>query len=89
MVGANADVITDFDKAGQGDDVIDLSGLAAAALTYKGTAAFTGINQVRINDIAGADLIVQINLSGTTAPEMEIRLSNTAIGLIAATDFLL
>ena len=61
-VGANADVITDFDDFG--DDRIDVSALFGPAMTYRHNGAFTAAGQVRINDIAGADLLVEVNTGG-------------------------
>jgi hypothetical protein len=87
VVGANADVITDFDASG--DDRIGLSELFGRAMTYRGTLAFTGAGQVRIKDIAGADLLVEVNLGGTLAADMQIRLSNTDLAAMAASDFFL
>jgi Ca2+-binding RTX toxin-like protein len=86
---ANAlrDVITDFDDFG--NDTIDLSGVSAAVLTYRGLLPFSGINQVRINDIAGPDVIVEVNLAGTPVPEMQIHLVNTFAFNMTATDFIL
>ena len=87
VVGANADIITDFDDAG--DDRIDVSALFGPAITYRHSAAFTAAGQVRINDIAGVDLIVQVNTGGTLAADVEIRLSNTTLASMAASDFVL
>lgn len=86
--GVNADRIMDFDDSGS-NDVIDLSGVSSAVLTYRGAAAFTGINQVRIVDIAGPDLLVEVNLSGSTTPEFAIRLVATTLGSMTKTDFIL
>jgi serralysin len=87
VVGAGADVITDFDDSG--NDRIDLSGLFGPAMAYRGTAAFTAVGQVRINDIAGADLLVEVNLAGTLAADMQIRLTATLLVSMAASDFFL
>jgi serralysin len=87
IVGAGADVITDFDDGG--DDRIDLSELFGPAMAYRGTAAFTAVGQVRINDIAGADLLVEVNLAGTLAADMQIRLTATNVSAMAASDFFL
>ena len=40
----------------------------AGILTYRGTAAFNGANQVRIKDISGPDPIVQVNAGGSLSP---------------------
>lgn len=85
---ANADIITDFDDGGTGDK-IDVSALFGPKMTYIGAAEFTKVGQVRVNDIAGADLIIEINLSGTLASDFAIRLKNTTIGQIGLDDFVL
>lgn len=84
---ANPDVIQDFDDAG--DDRIDVSGLFGAAMTYRHDLAFTAAGQVRINDIAGADVIVEVNTSGSLAADFAVRLSGTTLASMAAGDFLL
>ena len=86
---ANAlrDIITDFDDLG--NDRIDLSGVSAAVLTFRGVGAFTGANQVRINDIIGPDVFVEVNLGGTFAPEMQIHLVNTTAASMTVGDFIL
>jgi Ca2+-binding RTX toxin-like protein len=88
-VGANADVITDFDRAAMGDDRIDLSLLRGPALIYRHNGAFTAPGQVRILDVAGPDVIVEVNLSGNSVAEMQIRLTATTLASMAAGDFLL
>jgi serralysin len=84
--GANVDKIMDFQDSGA--DKVDLSAVFGGTLVYKGTGAFTGTGQVHINDIAGADLLVEVNLSGSTAPEMTIRLVDTTAASMAAADFI-
>jgi Ca2+-binding RTX toxin-like protein len=86
-VGANADVITDFDDFG--DDRIDLSAIFGGTLAYRHNLAFTAIGQVRINDIAGADLIVEVNTVGGLGADMQIRLTGTSLAAMAANDFIL
>lgn len=81
------DRILDFDDFG--NDRIDLSHVFAGTLVYKGAAAFTGAGQVRIADIAGPDLLVQVNLGGTLAPEMTIRLVGTTALSMSKADFIL
>jgi len=49
VVGANADIITDFDDLG--DDKIDVSALSGPPLAFRGGLAFTAAGQLRINDI--------------------------------------
>jgi hypothetical protein len=58
-------------------------------LTYIHNAFFSGIGQVRINDIAGPDVIVELNLGGTLAPDMQIRLEHTPAGVDVGGRFLL
>jgi hypothetical protein len=42
---------------------------------------------VRINDIAGPDLLVQVNTGGTLAADMQIRLTGTNLASMTASDF--
>jgi Ca2+-binding RTX toxin-like protein len=88
VVGVNADRILDFDDGDAGDR-IDVSALFGAAMTYRHNLAFTGAGQVRINDIAGADVIVEVNIGGTLAPDFSIRLVNTTLASMNASDFVL
>jgi Ca2+-binding RTX toxin-like protein len=85
--GAKIDVIKDFDDAG--NDRIDLSAVFGGTLVFKGTGAFTGIGQVHIHDIAGPDVLVEVNLSGNATPEMVIHLANTTAASMTASDFAL
>ena len=82
------DRILDFDDSG--DDLIDLSlFLGAAVLTYRGTMAFTGINQVRVAQ-SGADVLVSLNLDGNTATiESQIVLTSTMLASMSQSDFVL
>ena len=87
------DTIIDFDKAGMGDDVIDLTAIPElTAASYIGGASFTGLNQVRIQQV-GADVVVQIQTAGNGLPESEILIANVTFGSgvaqINGTDFLL
>ncbi len=68
--------------------MINLSALPGS-FTYRGTGAFNGANQVRIKDIAGPDLLVQVNTGGSLAPDMEIRLKATTVASMTQSDFLL
>jgi Ca2+-binding RTX toxin-like protein len=87
LVGANADRIYDFDDAG--NDRIDISALFGPAMVYRHGLAFTGAGQVRINDVAGADVIVEVNTGGTLAPDFAIRLVGTTLASMTASDFVL
>ena len=86
-VGAGADVILDFDDSD--DDRIDVSALFGPAMIYRHNLAFTAAGQVRINDVAGADVIVEVNTGGTLAADMQIRLTNTTLASMTGSDFLL
>jgi Ca2+-binding RTX toxin-like protein len=85
--GNLADVITDFDQAG--NDRIDLSALIGPTLQYIHNAKFTKAGQVRINDVSGADIVVEVNTSGTSGAELSIWLTKTALGSMSAADFIL
>jgi serralysin len=87
LVGANADVIKDFDDFG--NDQIDVSGLFGPAMTYRHSGAFTAAGQVRINDIAGADVIVEVNSGGSLAADFAVRLTSTALASMSVGDFIL
>ena len=47
-----------------------------------------GIGQVDIT-ASGADVLVHVNVGGTLAPDMDIRLANTTLASMAANDFIL
>ncbi|HTV68212.1 MAG TPA: calcium-binding protein [Rhizobiaceae bacterium] len=87
VVGVNADRILDFDDAG--NDRINLSALFGPAMTYRHNQAFTAPGQVRINDVAGADVIVEVNLVGTSGADFAIRLTGTTLASMTASDFVL
>ena len=86
--GAIVDVILDFDDAG--NDIINLAALSGGVLSFIGTSAFTASGQVRIRDLAGPHLLVEVNLGGTLATaEFAIRLVDTTAASMTATDFVL
>jgi serralysin len=85
--GAAIDRILDFDDAG--DDRIDLAAVYGATLVYKHDGTFTGAGQVRINDVAGEDVIVEVNLDSDATAEMQIRLVATTLASMTASDFIL
>jgi Ca2+-binding RTX toxin-like protein len=86
-VGANADVITDFDDFG--NDTVNLADVYGGTLAYRHNADFTAAGQVRINDILGVDVIVEVNIGGTLAADMQIRLTATSLASVTASDFIL
>jgi Ca2+-binding RTX toxin-like protein len=88
-VGAQADVIDDFDDFGFTGDRIDVSALFGPRMTYMHTAKFTAAGQVRINDIAGPDLIVEVNTGGSLAADFAVRLKDTTLASMNAGDFIL
>lgn len=88
VVGANRDVIFDFDDGNAGDR-IDVSALYPAVMVYCHGLAFTAAGQVRINDVAGADVIVEVNVGGTLAADFSIRLFGTTLASMNAGDFIL
>jgi Ca2+-binding RTX toxin-like protein len=86
----SGDVITDFEI---GLDRIDLSSIDAngtapgdPAFVFVGTAALTALGQIRIVD-QGSDILVQVNVSGASTPEMEILVRNVAT--LTSGDFIL
>jgi Ca2+-binding RTX toxin-like protein len=87
LANASRDIIRDFDDVG--NDTIDLSGVSAGVLAFRGILPFNGAGQVRINDIVGPDVFVEVNLGGTLAPEMQIHLTNTTAASMNAADFVL
>lgn len=90
-INANADIIKGFDGAGAAaGDTIDLVDLFAGTLTFKGTAALSGRNQVHLVN-EGTVTVVEINLTGTLVPEFEIRIEDgaTRAAAYSSVDFLL
>ncbi|HTV69240.1 MAG TPA: calcium-binding protein [Rhizobiaceae bacterium] len=84
---AKADVIKDFDDSG--NDRIDVSALFGPRMSYIHDRAFTKAGQVRINDVGGADVIVEVNVGGSLAADFSIRLTATTLSSMTATDFIL
>jgi hypothetical protein len=72
-----------------GNDRIDVSGLFGPKMQYIHAAAFTKAGQVRINDVVGPDVIVEVNTGGSLAADFAIRLSKTALSSMSAGDFIL
>ena len=87
--GTTVDTIMDFDHAGKGNDTIDVSALFGPKMAYIHAAAFTKAGQVRINDIAGADVIVEVNTGGSLAADFSVRLKRVALAAMTASDFVL
>ncbi|CAN7448123.1 beta strand repeat-containing protein [Devosia sp. LjRoot3] len=86
--GAGMDIITDFQDSGA--DTIDLAAIFDGTLSYRHALAFDGIGQVRINDILGPNVLVQVNLDadiGTS--ELDIQLTGTTLAAMGAGDFIL
>jgi len=52
-------------------------------------ARWAATRQVGINDIAGADVLVEVNTGGTLAPDPAIRLTATTLASMTAMDFVL
>lgn len=86
-VGANVDTIMDFDKAG--NDRIDLSAIYGPKLAFIKGAAFTKIGQVRINDVPGADVIVEANVTGSLTADFSVRIKATGLAAMGLDDFIL
>lgn len=85
--GSGADSITDFDD--YGNDRIDLRGVYGGTLQYVHNAAFSGIGQVRINDVSDSSVIVEVNTGGSLAADMQIRLTGTTLAAMTSSDFVL
>jgi Ca2+-binding RTX toxin-like protein len=85
--GSTADVIRDFDDFG--NDRIDLSSLYSGVLTWRGAGAITGPHQVHIRDVAGPDVLVEVNLTGSLAPDLTVHLAATTAAAMTANDFVL
>jgi Ca2+-binding RTX toxin-like protein len=85
------DAITDFNF---GNDRIDLSSIDAipggsnSAFSFIGTAAFSGLGQVRVAQ-SGSNALVQVNTVSGGGPEMTIVLIDTLATSINAGDFIL
>jgi hypothetical protein len=58
-------------------------------MVYVRGAAFTGYGQVRANDIAGPDVIIEVNTTGSMAADVAIRLTDTTFASLSASDFVL
>lgn len=95
---ATRDVILDYNGVGAAaGDVIDLSTIDAntgvtgnQAFVFKGSGAITGPGQVHVV-ASGTNTLIQANIGGTTAPELEILVADgTALHTQwVATDFIL
>jgi Ca2+-binding RTX toxin-like protein len=87
VAGGSRDIIKDFDDLG--NDRVDVSALFGTQMTYRHSLAFTASGQVRINDISGADVLVEVNTGGTLAADFSIRLAATTLASMTASDFIL
>ena len=83
---SSRDIVNDFQDSGL--DRVDLSALFGPALIYRGTGAFTGAGQVRVQ-ASGADVLVSVNLDADATPEMQVMLKTTTLASMAAGDFIL
>ena len=84
---ANHDVITDFSRG----DRIDLSAVYGGTLTYRHDRAFSGqAGEVQLT-ASGDGVLVNIDLTGNKASDMQIYLANVSIAAIqeSGADFLL
>jgi Ca2+-binding RTX toxin-like protein len=97
--GTGRDVITDFD-AGSGSTVVDRIDLyhidASTSVSgnqnfsFIGTNSFSDSGQVRINNAASSSYtLVELNIGGTTAPEMQIQLNKIISSYFSSADFIL
>ncbi len=80
-IGALRDQILDFEK---GVDLIDLSGLAAGTLQFRGTSPFapSGNPELRLFETPTGSTIVQLDVNGDGTADAEIRVANVT-GLTA------
>lgn len=84
---ANHDVIVDFSRG----DLIDLSAVSGETLTYRHDGAFTGqAGEVQLT-ASGDGVLVNIDLTGDKASDMQIYLANVSIGTLqeSGADFVL
>ena len=58
-------------------------------LGYRGTGSFSGAGQVRIVDIAGPHLMIEVNTGGSLAADMQILLTSTTSASMTQSDFIL
>ncbi|HTV68505.1 MAG TPA: hypothetical protein VMF90_08215 [Rhizobiaceae bacterium] len=72
-----------------GGDKINVSALQGPALVYRGTGAFTNTGQLRIVDVAGPDVVVQVNTVGGLGADFAIRIVDVMLAEITKTDFIL
>ncbi|HTV70764.1 MAG TPA: M10 family metallopeptidase C-terminal domain-containing protein [Rhizobiaceae bacterium] len=72
-----------------GHDKINVSALFGPALVYRGTAPFTKVGQLKIVDVVGPDVVVQVNTVGGLGADFAIRLVDVTLAEITKTDFIL
>lgn len=84
-IGTLRDVIRDFEDFGD-NDTIDLSGFAGT-LTFRSASTFSGTLNEVIAVQSGDDVIIKINLTGGSAAEVEILLTDTLKSQVTASDF--
>jgi hypothetical protein len=83
---ANPDRIIGFTP---GADAIDLSALFDREIDYIDTSEFTGRGQVRIEDVPGAFVAVEVNLEGSLAADLVIMVRMSGLRPITVDDFIL
>lgn len=83
----SADTINDFDDFG--NDRIDLQSVYHGTLRYIHNHHFSAAGQVRISDVPGSDVIVEVNTGGSLVADMQIRLAHTTLASMSAGDFFL
>lgn len=84
LLGLTYDQIMDFKD--NGADHIDLT--LFGGLTWRGTGAFTGADQVRVV-ASGADVLVHLNLDADATPEFTFKLIDTTLSQVTSSDFFL
>ena len=58
-------------------------------MKYIHDAEFTKSGQIRIEDMRGADVIVEVNTGGSLAPDVTIRPKGTVLASMNSSDFIL
>jgi Ca2+-binding RTX toxin-like protein len=83
---ASADIITDFTP---GEDLIDLSDVAAGVLTFSATGSYVaGVPGVKLASFS-SDTMVYVDVDGNGVTDMRIILSGVEASSLSANDFVL